>query len=222
MNITQTQLIRHLKKYQQVFMTASQLKTTDLPGLDIDKALVRVDNNENLLIDLLIDFSDNYTNSPEQILDYLSAPNELALKSLITLTHTIKGLSAGIGLLELSHLAAKIEAAAKQQNDIEIRNLQPDFKAAMQIAQNTINTVKTFKAPDAEKRAYTAEELATHLKTLQQHIDSDFSVVDETLKLLEEFNFDEESLLKFKVIKNSWKTFDTSTMRESLNEWLNT
>lgn len=199
-------------------MPKIKISSMNLPWLETQKALNRLDNNEALLIQLLIDFSDSYQHASQQLSELLS--DTVDFKSIPSLFHTIKGVSAGLGLIELSTLAARIETEAKANRQENMIELQKELDEKLSTSLETIEKIKSLNQPELkEKRAFELDELITQLSSLEAAIDTDFNLADETIKTLEEYQFDTENQATFEVIKNCWKEFDTVGMREALDGW---
>jgi diguanylate cyclase (GGDEF)-like protein len=102
-------LLRHLDRY---FIPASRsTSTTMLDGsIDSQAALKRMNNNEELYARLLRDFVASQAEIPEQVEEAL-AHNDTT--TALRLLHSLKGLAATLGIMELHKAAAAAEAELK-------------------------------------------------------------------------------------------------------------
>ena len=85
----------------------------DLPGIDLEDGLMRVQGNAKLFRELLIDFRSSKANSVADLRDALANGDN---NSLAALAHGLKGVAGNIGAKELNRAAAKMEQAVKEGN----------------------------------------------------------------------------------------------------------
>jgi HPt (histidine-containing phosphotransfer) domain-containing protein len=79
-----------------------------LPGLDTEKALVRLGNNERLYIKLLKQFLTHYATAQVQFYEAFDAGD---METAQRLVHTLKGLAGSIGATSLASECAFLEAS---------------------------------------------------------------------------------------------------------------
>lgn len=79
---------------------------TSLPGLNVKSGLANVVQNKVLYINLLCRFVDKYSASPQEIVDLLEQNH---MEEANRLAHTLKGVAANLGAMDLSKAARDME-----------------------------------------------------------------------------------------------------------------
>ena len=97
------------------------------PVWDYESAMKRVMKKEKLLVRLAGLFIDDM---PKRIEELKSAIEEENIESIRLTAHTIKGISANLSGLRLQELASELEAAAKQSDIQQVKQLVPSVIAA--------------------------------------------------------------------------------------------
>jgi len=111
---------------------------SDLPGISVKEGLSRVGGNSKLYMKILTKFYNDYSDATEQIVDALDKNDqELAQR----LAHTVKGVSANIGVKDLPVVAGGLEAAIKHQKTDEYEALLAGFADSLNLILNTLKTV---------------------------------------------------------------------------------
>jgi CheY-like chemotaxis protein len=91
-----------------------------LPGLETEKALVRLGNNERLYVKLLKQFMTFYNNTESQFYEAMDAGDPVTARRI---AHTMKGLAGSIGASALAAESAFLEASFVDKNPDAIRGL---------------------------------------------------------------------------------------------------
>ena len=84
-----------------------------LPGIAVDVALERLNDNHRLYHSLLVEFSRDYSQSGKQIRTFLTEKREKNIDSAEKLAHTIKGIAGNISAARLFNAALVLEKSLK-------------------------------------------------------------------------------------------------------------
>ena len=85
----------------------------NLPGLDIESGLKRINGNKRLYRQLLIDFAKSYASVTEEIKDLIEKDD---LQAAERVAHTIKGIAGNISAYEIQLSAQEIEIAISKKD----------------------------------------------------------------------------------------------------------
>ncbi|MBF0271840.1 MAG: response regulator [Magnetococcales bacterium] len=85
-----------------------------LPGIDVPRALDRVNGNHKLLRALLLSFGREHAQATETIRHHLEQAEGHGLEPVKRLVHSIKGLAGNLSATELSVVASELEIAIKE------------------------------------------------------------------------------------------------------------
>ena len=99
-----------------------------LPGIDINRALIRLGGNKRLLVKLIREFRSDYSSISEEIKDALEKGTP---DTALRLSHTVKGVAGNISALELSTAAADLEREISKGNLDRLTGLQHSFDSAL-------------------------------------------------------------------------------------------
>ncbi len=94
----------------------SSFTETDLPGIDIQTGLFRVNHNEALYTKLLKSYFLDFRDAPDKIRHYLNAQETEEAKRLV---HSIKGVSANLGITTLFEAAKTAELEITTEGGIQ-------------------------------------------------------------------------------------------------------
>jgi signal transduction histidine kinase/CheY-like chemotaxis protein/HPt (histidine-containing phosphotransfer) domain-containing protein len=132
-----------------------------LPGLDTEKALARLGNNERLFIKLLRQFLAYHDNTETDFYSALDTGDTVGAQRI---AHTLKGVAAAIGATALSNEAADLEASFLHGEQDKARVLAPQCFASLRKVHALLKDA--FAASDPEKPAPTtgAAELSAEEK----------------------------------------------------------
>ncbi len=100
----------------------------DLPGIDVESALTRLGDEEELLADLIVSFREDNLTTIDDIRHALETNDQDLARRLV---HTLKGVSGNIGAEPLYGTSKKLEIAIKEQN-------KPAVDTLLEIAKKEI------------------------------------------------------------------------------------
>lgn len=106
----------------------SSLPSVSLPVMDLEKALKNVAGNEELLVKLLKEFSQDYSTSHQKIRDALKDDN---LEEAHRLAHTIKGIAGSFSAGRLQSIAYDLELTLKDNKLDTIESLLENFQTSL-------------------------------------------------------------------------------------------
>jgi len=189
-----------------------------LPGIEVETGLFRSNNNVNLYKRLLNSFLSEYRSAVDDIASALAGGD---METVLRKAHSIKGVGANLGAMELSGAAAGVEADARQGTLIIDAPSWTLFADKMRVVLEGLNTglpgiLKTQSARGAqpENASVTVEEL-TELKQL---LDDD---LDAARNLLEKIHPGLAALAGDEIIKQLigfMDAFDFESAQEKLDE----
>ncbi len=110
-------------------------------GIHFTEALQRIEGNERLYLKLLKSFCREQKKSPPKISDLLQQEDRKELKHL---AHSLKGVSANIGMADLQKLSSRAEQKAGYGTAEEI-------KTAFQALADELKTITSYLAPRVER-----------------------------------------------------------------------
>jgi signal transduction histidine kinase/CheY-like chemotaxis protein len=94
-------------------------KIPEIPGIDLSTALKRVNNNEQLFLNILEKFCNSNKNITQEIAEkYENQEFELAHR----MVHTLKGVSGNLGANNIHEIANKVEKHVIDRNDNQLRD----------------------------------------------------------------------------------------------------
>jgi CheY-like chemotaxis protein/HPt (histidine-containing phosphotransfer) domain-containing protein len=107
--------------------TAEMLRSRDLPGIDVESALKRLNGNRSLLENLLKEFSRDYQDSVEEIKEALDRRDISAAQRLV---HTMKGAAGNLGATDLYEAADTLESAMETKAPVMLVDELIGFEGA--------------------------------------------------------------------------------------------
>lgn len=138
----------------------------NLPGIDLDQGLARVDGNKMLYIRVLQMFVTDYTSIGHQI---ETALNDNELASVERLIHTVKGVAGTIGAHDLAKVALVLEQSTKKEKPIHEELAQ--FKEVLHLTMSSLATlsciVQSPETTNEKKQPGDAEKITNILIELQ-------------------------------------------------------
>jgi signal transduction histidine kinase/DNA-binding response OmpR family regulator/HPt (histidine-containing phosphotransfer) domain-containing protein len=143
----------------------------ELPGVNLKSGLARVGSEQKLYRELLVKFHDDYSDATDQIKDALdTSDQELAQR----LAHTVKGVSANLGMDNLQDIAQDLELSIKKGKFGEARELLGPFAEALNMVLDSLRSISA----DEEKARVKIDEreigdpadLLAMLAKLQPHV----------------------------------------------------
>ncbi|WDE03627.1 response regulator [Thalassomonas viridans] len=187
----------------------------ELPGIELQRALITVNDNRGLLIKLLTEFYQDYQSAGEDIIQALACDGqEFVARKL----HTIKGAGGTLGALALSEAAQVLEAqvlsgdrepAALEGFIAEFDKVMAGLAAFVAPCPVTVSgvaedvLVQEAEEADAEQVAAKLQELKQLLESGSSHAgdallglkyllsDEDAAVMDNLSELVKDYEFDE-------------------------------
>ncbi|MBF0310479.1 MAG: CHASE2 domain-containing protein [Magnetococcales bacterium] len=137
------------------------------PFLDLATALVRVGGNRRLLANLLHDFLVRHGDDPRRLAEALEQ-GDLPLAH--RLAHTLKGIAASLGAIELQEAAAALEASFDSGRNDSRSALLPALHRAMEPVRQTLSAWAESREilPESPAPPYDAAVVAALLDSLEQ------------------------------------------------------
>lgn len=240
--IDQKQLFETLVKFikeddtRVLFDTERQpeSKSLGLPkefgGINIEEALVRINGNQKMFLDVCAGFAKDYKDSCDSVQELLSDGNMCDAKRLV---HTVKGVAGTIGHKDLFEVSADLENAIHAGNESssqflcifrhvlgsatsDAAELVEKYTEVEEATDSTCDIVPCLDEFQRELNSFNAcanmsdantQEHFNKMKKLLRHMgignESDLSAVDDCL---EEFDFDEAQNLVEQLVKMVYKT----------------
>ncbi|WP_338590748.1 Hpt domain-containing protein [Shewanella khirikhana] len=194
-------------------MTSPQDAT---PGIDIDQALARVGGNRALLHAVLGTFHESYQGLNERLHRLAEADD---WESLRVLCHTLKGSSANVGAMRLSHSAGEVESQIKKGYLPVPAVLLHECLAAWDELSPTVAKLLA-STEQQETFCVTATELVLRLAKLLTLIDTDFVAADSEFLALRQAQVPEKFQSDFSLFIKQFDAFDMPGAKASLNRML--
>ncbi|MDR1359563.1 MAG: response regulator, partial [Deltaproteobacteria bacterium] len=119
----------------------------NLPGLETEKALARLGNNERLFIKLLRQFVDYHDNTETDFRAALADGDQVGAQRI---AHTLKGVAAAIGAADLSGQAALLEASFQDGPGDESGALAARCFSSLSLVQAMLR--EAFASAETEKQ----------------------------------------------------------------------
>jgi two-component system sensor histidine kinase/response regulator len=165
---------------------ATQRQENNRQGyLDITNALLMIDNDEELFVQILTSFIDNYTGFFDDLEGYIARNEKELLKRHV---HSFKGLCATIGASGLSAIMTRLEQRIRQHEPFD-----SELTQAAELFQHTLVEINGF-IEKANKRATSAAETGVqvveagefiaNLKRLKARVDDYDTEADDLLAAL--------------------------------------
>ena len=128
-----------------------------LPGIDVDAALERVNQNHRLLQSILLEFHRDFANAAEKIRVILAGKRVDDMKEAMALAHSVKGMSGNLSAKRLFIAAVALESSIKSGQREEWSGLLENFDDALGQVVESIDIIKR----GAEKSAAEAVTVAS-------------------------------------------------------------
>ncbi|MEG3640374.1 response regulator [Magnetococcus sp. PR-3] len=148
--------------------TESHLGGAKHSTLDISEGITRLNNNLSLYKQLLVELSETYAQSGQQLEAHLQQQDFIAARSI---SHAIKGLAGNLSAKALHHAATKLEQACIQKNEPQCQLWLTTFQEAWPPLLNAISelTGGTKTVPEPSTSTTHGVTLSTDLhEKLQQ------------------------------------------------------
>lgn len=141
---------------------------SDIPGIQVQAALARLDHNRSLYLKLLKKFKRDYSDATRQLTDALGNGDH---ESALLLAHSIKGVSGNIGIVDLQAAAAALEKALgdKMRDPDLLDHLVGGFDKHLILAMEAIDRLSPPDALNAPKNIPPEEGEALLTQILKLH-----------------------------------------------------
>lgn len=194
-----------------------------LTNVDMGKALIHVNGRRDLLADLLIDFSTDFAEAPQQLKQTVT---DADVTTGHRLAHSIKGILGTLGATSLQAQAQTIEQRFKDEDFVKIMALLPDFSQDYAELINEVMAWREEQTSDSSlvnaPQGPSEFDIASIIARLRGHLDNfNPSARDEALLLAEALPH--ESALTEALLENvNQFDFDTATKNlETLHDRIN-
>jgi signal transduction histidine kinase/DNA-binding response OmpR family regulator len=198
--------------------TLKRLNTSQFPGLDIESALKRLQENEGLLLRLLEEFVKNYQDAFQEIRTSLENNDTT---SALQRVHTVKGLSGNFSANRLYTASSKLELGIRGNENID--SLMNDFEESL--LQVIDSAKKLLEDKTKEKNNQAAEyspKTASEIESLFIEL-SDLLIKNnpKALSCLEQIKISltgPEAMKKIALLEEQMNRFDFKNARKSLTD----
>ncbi|MBF0382753.1 MAG: response regulator [Magnetococcales bacterium] len=161
----------------------------NLQGIDIAEGLKRLGNSKKLLRSLLFKFKKNHNDCLLELGDLLESDNLIEIKKL---THTIKGVSANLGALELANRAKLMEEEAAVADSTErLKLMLEPFEISFKQLMDSISLLENSYQEHIKKEQQqlienteVSEELKLTLKNIHKLLANNSLDAEELLPIL--------------------------------------
>lgn len=117
-----------------------KLLPDELPGIDIDSALNRLGDDEELLADLIITFREDNLTTVDNIRNALQKEEHDLVARLV---HTLKGVAGNIGAEGLYGITRNLEIAVKEHDEPRVHTLLQTVEAEMDAVFSAAELLET-------------------------------------------------------------------------------
>ncbi|MBF0380413.1 MAG: response regulator [Magnetococcales bacterium] len=156
----------------------------DLPGLDLESALARLNYNHKLFRSILLEFQRNFASAPQEITKLLAGKRTGDRQEAQGIIHSVKGMAGNISANDLYTVAAALEIAIEEERVDDWPQLLQQFKVVLgQIVDISLREESTAIPPGPINR----QAVAIIIKELTQLLldtDSEAQESFDTLKPL--------------------------------------
>jgi len=139
----------------------------DLPGIDVQNGVLRIGGSVRRYKEMLAKFVENQSNVDEKIQQAIdSGNNETSLR----LAHTLKGVSANVGAIDLHALAKRVESCLEDKNASQINTALKELTILLRHTFQVIRSVidATDHPIQTENVEIDPNDLAQRIKKIQQ------------------------------------------------------
>lgn len=113
-----------------------------MPGIEISKALKRINNNHKLLRSILLEFYRDFSSAGEVIRKFLHGKRQSDQASAQLLAHSIRGMAGNFSASKLSEAAGNLEKGIKQNERETWPYLLEDFENHLGQVMASIKTMQ--------------------------------------------------------------------------------
>ena len=158
---------------------------TQLVCWDQAQALQRLVNKKSLLVTLVNTFIEEI---PQKIVEISHAVNTGSVQSIASIAHTIKGASANLSAIELSHYCFEMEKLAKSDNanNIDFNEIYPLLEESFKTLMDAFNDfIRTESIQQSTPSNLSVEQAIDFLTSLNKRlVESDYIESEELDKLI--------------------------------------
>lgn len=217
------------KSYEEEFeLNEPDAVLEDLYGIDIESAMDRLMNNEDLLKKVFLMFVEQYKDFFRELRTSLEMNSHEEVQRAL---HTLKGSAGNISALKLAEIATVLEGDLKQSQ------LHPKWatihKNELQRLEIELNKVlagikQKYQIPVKEKTSADTnikvdlKAIKERVKSIKENIYIDLSEVEEQIKHLQSHNMDHEYTTIIDSLENGFRSFDYELMEQSCEDLLQT
>ena len=197
---------------------AEQEKKEELKieGLDLKEAM-RLAGTEELFMEILREY---HRVIPKKVNLLRKYEEEEDWENYTIEAHTLKSSSKQIGAMELSKMAADMEAAGHANNGELIHEKSPAMVDIYESMEEKLAPYCQVEEGEVVKTGYTSEELLECLDKIANALEElEFDAVEEALEVMKGFDFDDVSQEYFDSLKDAADDMDVDTCEEIITEW---
>ena len=146
-----------------------KISLSDVPGISVTQALLRLDQNQELYLDLLIKFKHSYAHADRDLKRFIETESAEEARRL---AHSIKGVAGNIGMTNLTAAAGALETAFRDKALAEYDSLMALFEKELPIVLASVDQLtravvkKTENVVSGKADVRPLKELAMMLKDL--------------------------------------------------------
>jgi CheY-like chemotaxis protein len=118
-----------------------------LPGIDIEDGLMRMQGNAKLFKQVLIEFRDSKANAGTELRKALARNDK---ENVAKLAHSLKGVAGNVGAIDLNQAAANLEGAVKEDRDPELLPLCAVLIQNLNQIMDTLSQLKSGASSPAD------------------------------------------------------------------------
>jgi PAS domain S-box-containing protein len=179
----------------------------DMPGIDLESGLKRVNGNRNLYRKLLFDFSKDYSASSNEI---RAALEQNKMDQAGMLAHTLKGVAGNLSAYEIQKTAVDLETAFKENDQIKYQDLLSTLDQSM----NTLSKALENLSESEKANLLKDDEPISHSEVEP--------LLQDLYRLISENNLDAENVLttlQKRVGDSKWEK-DMQAIAENLSDFM--
>lgn len=203
-----------------------QLVFSKLKGISVNTGLGKVAGNRKLYKKLLLTFYNNNNNVFEEIKTSLEHND---LKKAEYLSHSIRGVSANIGALELFNVSKDLEHCIKNNESDKINDALTKFSIVLSKVLSSIESVKDALTQDfsgiksgvIEGKVIDKEAIIDKIKKMQELLETDISKAIDIKDEIKEFIAGTDIGSVFLQVEKALDKFDMDTAKIKLLEVAN-
>ena len=191
------------KKTEKSFKDESSV--VDIPGLNVKKAFLKLENDQSVYTNALVSFYNNYETAS---IDLNAQLKKGEIKEVELFAHTIKGLAGAIGADELEKIAAKLEGSFRENQLASIFKLaeafQLELKTVLNHLQPFVENIKSEETTETNQKTtpFVLEEFLTLLTKLETNLKMHNKKQSKTcLEEIQIIDLPKEAIENFDIVK---------------------